>query len=524
MTRNLIETGNLLEQSRLRYSFYTLLTSPEVSRLLEDITTCRITREDRVSVTEQAESLSGGLELFPYHSMFRSGQRIQVTGRLFPNLEDPEHGTLSHLVKLQLGDDIHFLRLSTTQSTYLLSPFHCRFISVLFSISLNYSLAVETGTSRDEFLSIAPYSLEEQAVARYLQSLHWMPCATVKLDAQDNPYIGSRLYTGADLKRCHPPGSASDESIIRGWRLFKRLLYLSIEGERIYTGFAFLSDNRPLSYHKAHWPYLLCYSEADHIPLHAGVQAIKQLLLNADGRSTFLAIYKDRIIGVLYLPEGTQKQLISANSWRESLPLATITQRGRFFFWVTLKGRKSPRIPLSFLEFRNGHIQIPLFQEIFWQELERQLHAVCPECGFPDAVGLMKSLLRALQVSGRGGIFLVGLAASRLQEPYIPIENEVRLAQPAPVRQRWIPILSGLTKSDGAMIFNEHMEATHFRARLKATGLQLPPLERDELGSGTRHQATREFSAYCPEVLGICVSQDGPISLYRGGILRSRLY
>ena len=32
-----------------------------------------------------------------------------------------------------------------------------------------------------------------------------------------------------------------------------------------------------------------------------------------------------------------------------------------------------------------------------------------------------------------------------------------------------------------------------------------------------RHQVTREFSAYAPQVLGICVSQDAHISLYRRG-------
>lgn len=63
----------------------------------------------------------------------------------------------------------------------------------------------------------------------------------------------------------------------------------------------------------------------------------------------------------------------------------------------------------------------------------------------------------------------------------------------------------------------------HFRARLKAAG---PPLtsERDDLGSGMRHQVTREFSACYPNVLGIAVSQDGYISLYRHGRLVSRLY
>ena len=104
------------------------------------------------------------------------------------------------------------------------------------------------------------------------------------------------------------------------------------------------------------------------------------------------------------------------------------------------------------------------------------------------------------------------------------VENEVRLAQPTPLQPQWSAIILGLAKPDGAVIINEHMAVTHFGARLKATGLQLPALAGDELGSGTRHQATREFTAYYPEVVGLCISTDGPVSLYRTGNLISRLY
>ena len=50
------------------------------------------------------------------------------------------------------------------------------------------------------------------------------------------------------------------------------------------------------------------------------------------------------------------------------------------------------------------------------------------------------------------------------------------------------------------------------------------PAGYNDLGSGMRHQVTREFSAYAPHVLGICVSQDSHVSLYRQGKLVSRLY
>ena len=48
--------------------------------------------------------------------------------------------------------------------------------------------------------------------------------------------------------------------------------------------------------------------------------------------------------------------------------------------------------------------------------------------------------------------------------------------------------------------------------------------EKDDLGSGIRHQVTKEFTAWSPRIVGICISQDGHISLYRHGKLVSRLY
>ena len=90
----------------------------------------------------------------------------------------------------------------------------------------------------------------------------------------------------------------------------------------------------------------------------------------------------------------------------------------------------------------------------------------------------------------------------------------MRLATPVPVAEPWIQHLVGLAKSDGAVILNDRLEACQFRARLKPANICLMP-DQDDLGSGMRHQVTREFSAYAPGVLGICVSQDSYISLYR---------
>jgi len=516
MARAHVQTLEFLA-SRLHF----LINTPEVLRLVNDITTCTVEWEDHpdLEVLEQA----GGRELFPCFTTYLQRHLMEVRGVIYPNLAENDQ-VISHVIRLDLSDYQFFFRLRTTQTAFLLSPFHCRFLSMLFGrlVIVHLSLAAREAESLYPF---TPYSLEEQVVADYLQSLTQAPCATIKLDAQDNPYIGSMLYTAADLRRCGILDKGREEAIIRAWRLFKRLLYYSVEGERLFTGFAILTNYRPLEYFRQHLPSLLWFHEANSVPLDLGLQALRQFLLNADGRTTFLASHDSRIVGLLKLTEGTHRQLTTSAAWRAVLPLATISSRGRVSFWVALKGRKNPRIRLSFLEYRQGHLHIPLFQDIFWQELERQLKEVCPNCRLSEAeaLGRLKSLLEVVRRSGHGAIFLMGLRQSRLDDPHTPIENQVRLAWPVPLAESWQQHLSGLAKSDGAVIFNDRLEACQFRARLKPVNICLLP-DKDDLGSGMRHQVTREFSAYAPDVLGICISQDSHISLYRHGKLVSRLY
>ena len=516
MAKVQVQTREFLA-SRLNF----LLTTPEVQRLVYDITTCTVEWEDHpdLEALEQAR----GRELFPCFTTYLQRHLMEVRGVIYPNLTENEH-VIYHVIRLELADFHFFFRLRTTQTAFLLSPFHCRFLSMLFGrlVIMHLSLAAR---EQEGLYPFTPYSLEEQVVADYLQSLTLAPCATIKLDAQDNPYIGSMLHTPATLRRCGMPDQSREEAIIRAWRLFKRLLYYSVEGERLFTGFAILTSYRPLEYYRRHWPALLWFHEANHISLDLGLQGLRQFLLNADGRSTFLAMYDGRIVGLLKHERGIQRQLTTTAAWRAVLPLASISHRGRVSFWVTLKGRKNPRIRLSILEYRQGHLHIPLFQDIFWQELERQLQDVCPGCRIKGSGGLpcLKSLLELVRRSGHGAIFLAGLTQAQLDDPHTPIENQVRLAEPVPLTEAWLQHLVGLAKSDGAVILNDRMEICQFRARLKPANICLLP-DKDDLGGGMRHQVTREFTAYAPTVLGICVSQDSYISLYRGGKLISRLY
>ena len=496
-----------------------LVTTPEVLRLIHDVTACQVAWD--IEPTSLVSSRAKGLELFPCFTMHFRRQLLEVKGAIYPNLVARELEGLFHVIRLDLPDLTLDLRLHTQQTPFLLSPFHIRFLSILFGRLVLHQLSL-TPEGRYGFSPFTPYSLEEQVVAGYLQSLEWAPCATIKLDDQDNPYIGSMLHSSADLRRCELPGGEREAAIIRAWRLFKSLLYYSVEGERLFTGFAFLSDRRPLEALRQRWPSLLWFREDNFTSLDLGLQAMKQFLLNADGRQTFLAMHRGRIVGLMQLSQGTHRQFTTPKEWRSVLALATISHRGRISFWLALKGRKNKRIPLAFLEYRHGHLHIPLFQDVFWQELERQLKEVCPATQAAVALPSLKGLLEMLRRSGHGAIFLIGLTPGQLADPQIPLENQVHLSEPVPLHDRWQQHLLGLGKSDGAVIFTDRLEACQFRARLKPA-VGLPP-DQDDLGSGMRHQVTREFSAYAPHVLGVCVSQDTHISLYRQGKLVSRLY
>jgi len=508
-----ILTPDLGERLRL------LVDSDEVLRLLNDITTCKVEWDGDFPLPQDPQARRG-LELFPCFALHNKEQHLQVRGAISPNL--PRNGEgLSHLITLEVAGQPLRFRLATSQ-TYVLSPFHLRFLSMLFGRLVLHHLVFPLDDQRS-YPRFTPYSLEEQVVASYLQSLRWAPCATIKLDAQDNPYIGSMLHSERNLRRCELPGGGQEEAIIRAWRLFKRLLYYSIEGGRLFTGFAFLPPAMPREVFQKRWPSLLFYQEDSRLSLDEGLQALKQYLLHADGRSTFLAIQSGRLVGLLHLTQGAHRQLASSRAWHSALPLTSVSSRGRVTFWIPLRGRHTPQIPLVVLEYRQGHLRIPLFQDIFWLELERQLKDVCPLCERPDSLTQLKRLLAMIQRSGHGGIFILGLTPEQLASSQTPFENEIRLENPAPLLHRWLPHILGLAKSDGAVLFNTRLEAAAFRARLRASPAHLPP-ERDDLGSGMRHQVTREFTAYAPNLVGLTISQDGYLSLYRYGKLVSRLF
>jgi hypothetical protein len=180
MTRTPVHTRDFLA-SRLNF----LINIPEVLRLVNDITTCSIEWLDHPDL--EALEHSGGRELFPCFTTYLRRHLMEVRGVIYPNLMENEH-VIYHVIRLDLADFQFYFRLRTTQTAFLLSPFHCRFLSMLFGRLVIQHLSLASREQQGVYPFTA-YSLEEHVVADYLQSLTLAPCATIKLDPQDNPYI-----------------------------------------------------------------------------------------------------------------------------------------------------------------------------------------------------------------------------------------------------------------------------------------------------------------------------------------------
>ncbi len=127
-------SSQTIDLDRLRQSYLSLIASTEVNRLLEDITTCTLSRENVAPGSWENIPPKGGVELFPFLAVQTRRHQLDISGTLFPNQEDASTGTLYHLIRLQLGDETTYFKLSTSQSLFC-----CRlFIADLSAFSLDY--------------------------------------------------------------------------------------------------------------------------------------------------------------------------------------------------------------------------------------------------------------------------------------------------------------------------------------------------------------------------------------------------
>lgn len=118
-----------------------------------------------------------------------------------------------------------------------------------------------------------------------------------------------------------------------------------------------------------------------------------------------------------------------------------------------------------------------------------------------------------------------GIGATLVYRPDISLESsfEDRLSVPPPLRidraQDLAPLRHALAQVDGASLFDERGTLRRIGVRLVPT----PEAESDVDGyRGMRHTAGRRYSYDDPGATVIVVSEDGPVTVLRGGSLLGR--
>ena len=100
----------------------------------------------------------------------------------------------------------------------------------------------------------------------------------------------------------------------------------------------------------------------------------------------------------------------------------------------------------------------------------------------------------------------------------LTLSHELRLTTPPKLRITWpmalAPLRHALAQTDGAALFDEE-------GVLLQIGVRLVPTIEAEVGvdgfKGMRHTAARRYSYDDPSATVIVVSEDGPVTVFRGG-------
>jgi hypothetical protein len=142
-------------------------------------------------------------------------------------------------------------------------------------------------------------------------------------------------------------------------------------------------------------------------------------------------------------------------------------------------------------------------------------------CGSGERLQILRRLLR-FAVHDLGSRRIGALLVYHLVEPD-PARYELRLPTPPALNVQQpvnlAPLQHVLGQLDGATLFDRD-------GTLTALGVRLVPSRRSEEArspiGGTRHTNARRYSFDEPEALVIAISEDGPVTVFRGGEILGR--
>lgn len=156
------------------------------------------------------------------------------------------------------------------------------------------------------------------------------------------------------------------------------------------------------------------------------------------------------------------------------------------------------------------HLEPPIGQ---WLGQTVLTHGTPRQCEVLDQ--LFAFAVHDLGASGIGALLVLGDVGTASIEDHLPDPPPLRLDRPEALG----PLRHVLAQTDGAAVF----DADGVLRRLGARLIPSPAAERaTEVVGGTRHISGKRFSYDAPAATVVVVSDDGPVTAFRGGAMVGR--
>lgn len=311
-------------------------------------------------------------------------------------------------------------------------------------------------------------------------------------------------YIGAATGRRRDLQVISNRIAIRDFlRLVREVIQSRIEASEIYSGVALFPN---LSALKQACSGLSLFSTPHPM---SDFKSLKPFLPVADGEHTFILVSDNLIYGLGRIPDMYYVRDCRRH-YRSDIPgdpiIAQFKGIGACDIRAPHEGRST-----TVLTYING---LPLIRddEAVFDTLREQIEAFFPEVD-PLRIKRLAGLLLQLSPMNKGAIVLLGQHFPDLIRVFSCETSDLEkcVFQPGDEDAVLQEFLLRHTFTDGAVLFDNTLTLRGLGAILPVDSFSAGP------DHGARHTAARSYTSHHRHVLGIVVSQDGPISVYQGG-------
>lgn len=296
-------------------------------------------------------------------------------------------------------------------------------------------------------------------------------------------------------------------------RLIRELIKWSnatIEGKKITTGIIIAESIRELP--------LSLLGEGKFIPLEQKVNLfkfheMKAFLEIVDGKNSYLIVEPIDNELIVYGLFFSTKPILTEFNFTDTKgliapvfsvdPLGIRIGRGKQLILEFINGIPKIKKYVGFSGKLENTLNRPLKDSIKRLKLDKSITK-------EDAQNLTRLLLE-LSRYGKGASLVFGFDKER----HMDTVEQPNWIHPIPLPLGWgnnknligMDILSNISKTDGAVLIDRNFNIIAFGAILKASS------KKAGINGGSRHKSMASYTANKPEILGIVISSDGPISL-----------